>query len=155
VGDLTGCTVQSAGGVRVVTRCTLQASLDKARAKSEAVVGQEDVPMRSKLKEVEKIYARARAAAAMYWSPVRTVALTMHTTSTASTSASLSSKPCVRPEFPGVKRIALTETCFIFMQSDKKKKAGTGRRRETKSKARPLDRRMMSDKRQTNMKVRV
>ena len=41
------------------------------------------------------------------------------------------------------------------MQSDKKKKAGTGRRREQKSKARPLDRRMMSDKRQTDMKVRV
>lgn len=41
----------------------LQVSLDKARTKSEAVVGQEDVPMRSKLKEVEKIYARARAAA--------------------------------------------------------------------------------------------
>ena len=40
-----------------------QVSLDKARAKSEAIVGQEDVPMRSKLKEVEKIYARARAAA--------------------------------------------------------------------------------------------
>jgi hypothetical protein len=41
----------------------LQVSLDKARTKSEAIVGQEDVPMRSKLKEVEKIYARARAAA--------------------------------------------------------------------------------------------
>ncbi len=40
-----------------------QVSLDKARAKSEAVVGQEDVPMRSKMKEVEKIYAKARAAA--------------------------------------------------------------------------------------------
>ena len=43
----------------------------------------------------------------------------------------------------------------MFTQSDKKKKAGTGRRREEKSKGRPLDRRMMSDKRQTNMKVCV
>lgn len=40
-------------------------------------------------------------------------------------------------------------------QSDKKKKAGTGRRRdEHKSKGKPLDRRMMSDKRQQGMKVR-
>ena len=37
--------------------------MEKARAKSEAVVGQEDVPMSSKMKEVEKIYAKARAAA--------------------------------------------------------------------------------------------
>lgn len=43
----------------------------------------------------------------------------------------------------------------VCVQSGKKKKAGTGRRRdEHKSKGRPLDRRMMSDKRQTNMKVK-
>lgn len=49
------------------------------------------------------------------------------------------------------------DACVLLvpLQSDKKKKAGTGRRREQKSKARPLDRRMMSDKRQTDMKVRV
>jgi hypothetical protein len=88
-------------------RLNVQVSLDKAKAKSEAVVGQEDVPMKSKMKEVQKIYAKARAAAGQ----------------------------------GGAK-------------GDKKKKAGTGRRRdEHKSKGRPLDGRMLSDKRETGAKV--
>lgn len=40
----------------------MQVNLEKARLKSEAIVGQEDIPMRSRMKEVEKVYARARAA---------------------------------------------------------------------------------------------
>lgn len=85
----------------------VQVSLDKAKAKSEAVVGQEDVPMRTKMKEVQKIYAKARAAAGQGGD-----------------------------------------------KGDKKKKAGTGRRRgEHKSKGRPLDKRMFSDRRETGSKV--
>ena len=43
--------------------------------------------------------------------------------------------------------------CVHLLQG-KKKKAGTGRRRdEHKSKGRPLDRRMFSDKRQNDQKV--
>ena len=77
-----------------------QVSLEKARQKSEAIVGQEDVPLRSRMKEVEKIYAKARAAG-----------------------------------------------------------KGAGKKKQTRSakqassrKGRPLDRRMMSDKRETHSK---
>ncbi len=77
-----------------------QVSLEKARQKSEAIVNQEDVPMRSRMKEVEKVYAKARAAG-----------------------------------------------------------KGSGKKKQTRSakeassrKGRPLDRRMMSDKRELNSK---
>ena len=68
VGQFTGGVLsplrcKGGGGCGLSVVALPQVSLDKARTKSEAVVGQEDVPMRSKLKEVEKIYARARAAA--------------------------------------------------------------------------------------------
>jgi AdoMet-dependent rRNA methyltransferase SPB1 len=39
----------------------LQVRLDAARAKATSVAAQEDVPMASKMKEIEKIYAKARA----------------------------------------------------------------------------------------------
>jgi hypothetical protein len=38
-----------------------QAKLTAARAKAEAVVGQEDLSERGKAREIEKLYARARA----------------------------------------------------------------------------------------------
>ena len=77
-----------------------QVNLEKARLKSEAIVGQEDIPMRSRMKEVEKVYAKARAAGA---------------------------------------------------GKGKKKQTRSGKETATR-KARPLDRRMMSDKREQHSK---
>jgi hypothetical protein len=132
----------------------LQVSLDKARTKSEAIVGQEDVPMRSKLKEVEKIYARARAAAGQGGKVTP-----RSTHAAASSSASAKSRVLCGAASSSSALVSVDTLADPYaseiVQSDKKKKAGTGRRREQKSKARPLDRRMMSDKRQTDMKVRV
>lgn len=41
---------------------TPQAKLDAARQKATTIAAQEDVPMASKMREIEKLYAKARAA---------------------------------------------------------------------------------------------
>ena len=41
-------------------RKRLQAKLTQARQKAEAVANQEDVPMKAKMREIEKLYAQAR-----------------------------------------------------------------------------------------------
>lgn len=69
--------------------------------KSEAIVGQEDIPMRSRMKEVEKVYAKARAAGTA--------------------------------------------------KGGKKKETRSGKEKASRS-GRPLDRRMISDKREQNNK---
>jgi hypothetical protein len=38
-----------------------QARLDAARAKATSIAAQDDMPMSSKMKEIEKVYAKARA----------------------------------------------------------------------------------------------
>lgn len=40
----------------------MQAKLDAARAKAEAISGQEDLPMGSKMKEIQKVMAKAKAS---------------------------------------------------------------------------------------------
>ena len=40
----------------------LQSKLDAARAKAEAISGQEDLPMGSKMKEIQKLMAKAKAS---------------------------------------------------------------------------------------------
>jgi hypothetical protein len=42
-------------------RKRLVAKLTQARQKAEAIAGQEDVPMKAKMREIEKVYAQARA----------------------------------------------------------------------------------------------
>lgn len=42
-------------------RKRLAAKLSQARQKAEAIAGQEDMPMSAKLKEIEKLYAKARS----------------------------------------------------------------------------------------------
>lgn len=44
-----------------VLNVILQARLDAARQKATSVAAQDDVPMASKMREIEKIYAKARA----------------------------------------------------------------------------------------------
>lgn len=40
----------------------LQSKMEAARAKAEAISGQEDLPMGSKMKEIQKLMAKARAS---------------------------------------------------------------------------------------------
>ncbi len=43
--------------------CALvQTKMEAARAKAEAISGQEDLPMNSKMKEIQKLMAKARAS---------------------------------------------------------------------------------------------
>lgn len=43
------------------TTTAVQVRLDAARAKATSIAAQEDMPMSSKMKEIEKLYAKARA----------------------------------------------------------------------------------------------
>ena len=42
--------------------CFLQSKLEAAKAKAEAISGQEDLPMGSKMKEIQKLMAKAKAS---------------------------------------------------------------------------------------------
>ncbi len=55
------------GGMRNLNILPLllpQTKLTQARQKAEAIANQEDVPMKSKMREIEKLYVQVRGAAA-------------------------------------------------------------------------------------------